>query len=553
LDHDTTPQGAEAATNACCALASLRADAQRLILVVSWRALDEELTMKSDSAGPPKPDLTAGVAVDSVPVNGTLLGHVGDDEVVLARVGDRIFAVGAHCTHYHGALADGIVVGDTIRCPLHHACFSLETGELLRAPALDPIACWRVERGGDTVVVREKAPEAPSRRAPAGAPKSIVIVGGGAAAIACADMLRREGYDGPVTMISADQDPPVDRPNLSKDFLAGEAKDEWIPIWPPELYAERRVELVVGTRVSSIDAAAKTVSLENGSRREFGALLIATGAEPVRLPIPGADSAAVHYLRTFADSRAIVERASGAKHAVVVGASFIGLEVAASLRTRGLNVDVVAPEQAPLERVMGAEVGRFIRSLHEAQGVVFHLGETVASISGRSVTLSGGGKIDADFVVVGVGVRPVTDVAEKAGLAIDRGIAVNEFLETSAPGIFAAGDVARWRDPHTGDRIRVEHWVVAERQGQVAAKNMLGRRERFDHVPFFWSQHYDVTIRYVGHAERWDAVKIDGSLDARDASVSYMRNGTRLAVATVSRDRENLDAEVELEAMRVSA
>ncbi len=496
------------------------------------------------------PDFARGIAVDSVADGAMVLGHVGDDEVLVTRTGGEWFAVGARCTHYRGKLADGLLVGDTVRCPLHHACFSVRTGDALRAPALDPIACWRVERQGDLLFVREKLeaqqPAAVSAKLQQ-APASIVIVGGGAAGLAAADMLRREGYDGPVTMISADADPPVDRPNLSKDYLAGEAQDDWIPLWPSELYTERRIDLVLNRRVTSINPVSRNVLLDDGSRREFGALLIATGADPVRLPIPGALSANVHYLRSFANSRAIVEKAGTAKQVVVVGASFIGLEVSASLRTRGVAVDVVAPENVPLERVMGMEVGRFVQSLHEAHGVRFHLGQTVASVIGRTVTLSGGGTLDADLVVMGVGVRPAIAVAEEAGLALDRGIAVNEYLETSAPGIFAAGDVARWPDPHTGERIRVEHWVVAERQGQVAARNMLGRRERFDAVPFFWSQHYDVSIKYVGHAEQWDAVHIDGSLDARDCSVTYTRGGRRLAVATVSRDRESLTAEVELE------
>ena len=508
--------------------------------------------MKTSDAPVVSADLTAGVPVDSL-ANGSMLpGRVGDDEVVLVRSGDRFFAVGAHCTHYKGALAEGLVVGDTIRCPLHHACFDLATGDASRAPALDPLACWRVERRGDLVVVRDKLPsKTPAATRASAHPASIVIVGGGAAGLAAADMLRREAYAGPITIISADEDPPVDRPNLSKDYLAGEAQDDWMPLWPADLYAERRVDLVLGARAVSIDAGARTVLLADGSRREFGALLIATGADPVRLPIPGADGSQVMYLRTFVDSRAIVERAQAARHVVVAGASFIGLEVAASLRTRGVAVDVVAPEQRPLERVMGPEIGRFVQSLHEAHGVVFHLGETVTSIAGRTIALSGGGALDADFVVMGVGVRPSVAIAERSGLAVDRGITVDEFLETSAPGVFAAGDVARWPDPHTGEKIRVEHWVVAERQGQTAAKNMLGRRERFDAVPFFWSQHYDVTIRYVGHAERFDAVRIDGSLDARDASVSFLRGARRLAVATVSRDRENLQAEVELEALTV--
>src|SRR5882672_7802182 len=491
----------------------------------------------ADSAGPQTPDLTLGVPVDSLSSGGTLLGRVGEDEVLLARAGDRFFAVGAHCTHYHGALAEGLVVGDTVRCPLHHACFSLDTGEALRAPALDPIACWRVERRGDVVFVREKISEPPP--APSGGstgfgrhPSSIVIVGGGAAGLAAADMLRRERYEGPIVMISADADPPVDRPNLSKDYLAGEAQDDWIPMWPSDAYAQRKIELLLGSRVSSIDPGGRAVLLENGSRHDFGALLIATGADPVRLPIPGADSAQVLYLRSFADSRAIVERARTAKHVVVVGGSFIGLEVSAALRTRGVAVDIVAREHVPLERVMGTEVGGFVQSLHAAHGVVFHLGETVTSVAGRTVTLSGGGTLDADFVVMGVGVKPAIAVAERSGLAVDRGITVNEFLETSTPGIFAAGDVARWPDPHSGERIRVEHWVVAERQGQVAARNMLGRREPFDAVPFFWSQHYDVTIRYVGHAERWETVTISGSLDARDASVSFIRGGRKLTEAS---------------------
>jgi len=505
----------------------------------------------ADANASDKPDLSKGIAAASVADRGTLLGRVGDDEVVLARAGDEWFAVGAHCTHYHGALADGLLVGDTVRCPLHHACFSLRTGEALRAPAFDPIACWRVERQGDVVLVREKLAE-PRRSAhvatpAAQPPASVVIVGGGAAGFAAAEMLRREGYAGDVAMISADPDPPVDRPNLSKDYLAGEAQDDWIPMWPGEQYSGRRIDLVVGRRVTSIDARARTVSLDDGSRRSFGALLIATGADPVRLPIPGASSSQVLYLRSYADARAIVDRTRAAKHVVVVGASFIGLEVSASLRTRKIAVDVVAHGSVPLERVMGAEIGRFVQSLHEAQGVRFHLGQTVASVQGRAVTLSGGESIDADFVVMGVGVSPSTALAESAGLALDRGIAVDEYLETSAPGIFAAGDVARWPDAHTGERIRVEHWVVAERQGQVAARNILGRRERFDAVPFFWSQHYDMSIRYVGHAERWDRVQIDGRIDARDCAVSYSLGGRRLAVATISRDRENLAAEVELE------
>lgn len=503
----------------------------------------------ADQPDPSAPDFTRGYPFRQVPDGGMVAGRVETDAVLLVRRGEALFAVGAHCTHYHGPLADGLIVGDTIRCPWHHACFSLQTGEALRAPALDPIACWRVERVGDMAFVREKRAEPPARR-PRVTPSAVVIVGGGGAGLAAADMLRREGYDGPLTMISADDSPPCDRPNLSKDFLAGTAAEDWIPLRPAEFYTERRIDLVLNARVRTLDVRERRVELDTGKAYAFGALLVATGAEPVRLTIPGAEASQVRYLRTFADSRAIIASVSGAKRALVIGASFIGLEVAASLRGRGIDVHVVAPESQPLERVMGPDVGRFIRALHEHHGVTFHLGTTVSRIDGRTATLGDGTTVDADVVVAGVGVRPSTALAEQAGLAVDRGIVVNEHLETSAPGVFAAGDVARWPDRHTGDRIRVEHWVVAERQGQVAAGNMLGLGQRFDAVPFFWSQHYDVTVNYVGHAEKWDTAEIDGRLesDARDWTVTYRRGGRALAVATMSRDRASLEAEARMEA-----
>ena len=252
-------------------------------------------------------------------------------------------------------------------------------------------------------------------------------------------------------------------------------------------------------------------------------------------------------LRSLADSRAIIERAATARRAVVLGASFIGLEVAAALRARDIEVHVVAPDERPMERILGAAMGDFVRALHEEHGVVFHLGETATAIDGHRVQLSGGGALAAELVVAGIGVRPRIEIAERAGLSVDRGVVVDACLETSAPGIFAAGDIARWPDPRSGERIRVEHWVVAQRQGRTAARNMLGAREAFDAVPFFWSQHYDVPINYVGHAQAWDELAIEGDIAAKDCLVRFKRKGEVQAVASIFRDIENLEAEVALE------
>jgi apoptosis-inducing factor 3 len=499
------------------------------------------------------PDFRGGMEIRDIADGAIVPGRVDSEEAILVRRGEEFFAVGAQCTHYHGALAAGLAVGDTIRCPLHHACFSLRSGAALRAPALDPVACWRVERAGSKVFVRERKPE-PKPAAPTAGnlPASVTIIGGGAAGLAAADRLRREGYPGRISMISADSAAPYDRPNLSKDFLMGTAPAEWMPLRSAEDYSERKIELLLNSRVQSLDLKQRSVQLEGGQKLEFDTLLLATGAEPTRLDIPTAGGARLLYLRSFADSQAIIAAAALAKRVVVVGASFIGLEVAASLRHRGIEVHVVGLEHVLFERVLGAALGTLVREVHESKGVIFHFGTSVAKVDGTRVTLKDGSSIEADFVVVGVGVRPAIKLAEEAGLAIDRGIRVNEYLETSAAGVFAAGDIARWPDPHTGERIRVEHWVVAERQGQVAALNILGRGEVFDAVPFFWSQHYDLTINYVGHAESWDAIDIEGSLKSRDCAVTYRRGGRILAVASISRDLKSLEAERDLEQTKVS-
>src|SRR5262245_24386210 len=502
---------------------------------------------KSDDA----PDLTKGISLADLEKTGKLVGKVGDEEVLVVKQGSECFAIRAHCKHYKGPLVDGLVVGDTVRCPWHQPCFALSTGEPLRPPALDPEPHWRVEENNGRIVVREKLPDFEPRKPKANEkqawPESVVIIGGGGAGLAAADVLRREGYDRAITMLSADDSGPPDQPNLSKDYLAGTAEEDWIPLQSDDFYRDSHVDLVLNARVASLDLKGKRVRLDGGREYPYGALLLATGAEPVHLNVPGADQAHVHYLRSFTDSKAIIAAASSAKRALVVGSSFIGLEVAASLRTRGLEVHVVAPEKVPMERVMGVDLGQFIQRFHESHGVVFHLGRTVSRFDGHKAILSDQSTVDSDLVVVGIGVKPRVELAQQADLKLDRGVLVNEYLETSAPGVFAAGDIARWPDPHSAEYIRVEHWVVAERQGQTAARNILGRRERFDAVPFFWSQHYDISINYVGHAESWDATDIDGTFDEHDCTVKYRRGSRVLAVATIFRDLESLEAELKME------
>ena len=510
------------------------------------------------------PDLTKGIEISSVSPGQLIGGHAFGEPVLLAHVEPNWFAVGGKCTHYGAPLHEGVLVSETIRCPWHHACFELHNGAASCAPALNDLPSYdvavennivRVARKRDPGQLKGEGHRARASRAPdhvlfedvpVSGPKSIVIIGAGAAGNACAEMLRREAYRGPLTMIDPDPDAPYDRPNLSKDYLAGNAPEDWLPLHPKEFYEAQHIEILSGVEVTKLDVKAKRVHLSDDSSRKYGCLLIATGASPLRLDVLGAER--ILYLRKLRDCRAIIERIGNARNAVIIGASFIGLEVAASLTTRGLKVSVVAPENLPLDRVLGAELGGLIKSVHEEKGVTFYLGRTVKSVEEESVVLDDGSRLDAELVVAGIGVTPNLELAKAAGLRLDNGLAVNEFLETSASGVFAAGDVARWPDAYSDVRLRIEHWVVAERQGQVVARNMLGHRDRFDDIPFFWSAHYDkLSIHYTGHAEKWDSIKIEGDVSKLDCAVSYMVSGKHRAVATINRDRRSLLAEVELE------
>lgn len=380
--------------------------------------------------------------------------------------------------------------------------------------------CFIVQRAGGKVRVDRKQDVTFQVACPKN-PESVVIIGAGAAGASCADMLRRKGYNGPIALVGDEEPGPVDRPNLSKDYLAGKAPEDWIPLRTRDYYESIHVELVTTDPAVRVDRVAQESTLRSGRVLRHGTLLLATGAEPQSIPIEGARLPHVHRLRTLAESNAIIANSKRAKRCVVIGSSFIGLEVAASLRDRGLEVTVIGRGVAPLEKVLGREFGQFVKDLHEQHGVRFILGATPQVISEDRVELSNGQAIEAEMVVLGVGVLPRTKLAQDAGLAVDNGIIVDEALRTS--------------------------------QGQAVARAMLGIGPGFRDVPFFWSQHYDITISYVGHASTWNRFEIRGDLAGQDACAIYRQDDRVIAVATIDRDQVSLAVESALERLDVRA
>jgi NADPH-dependent 2,4-dienoyl-CoA reductase/sulfur reductase-like enzyme/nitrite reductase/ring-hydroxylating ferredoxin subunit len=466
--------------------------------------------------------------------------------VLLARVEGEFHAVGATCPHYGAPLAEGALSGTRVVCPWHHACFDVTTGGLEEPPALDALPRYEVRVEGGRVFAR--VPEAAddrvtprmSRRDPSDA-RLFVILGAGAAGYAAAQTLREDGFRGRVVVVTREDRAPYDRPNLSKDYLAGKAEPEWMPLRAEEFYKEHDIELLLGREVTRVDAAAKTVTFEGGDTLAYDALLVATGGAARRLNIPGSDLKNICLLRGFADADSVVETAARSSRVVVVGASFIGMEAAASLRARGLDVTVVAPSREPFESTLGPEVGALFRRVHEERGVKFKLGSIVYRFEGahavEAVTLESGERIDADMVLAGVGVHPATGFLEGVNLHADGGVLVDAHMR-AAVGLYAAGDIACFPDPRTGERVRIEHWRTAQQQGRVAAHNMAGRPNTFDGVPFFWTRQFDTGLLYVGHASRWDEIIYTGDVAAQDFLAFYVRGGRAVAVAGVNRDRD---------------
>ncbi len=476
----------------------------------------------------------------------------GETRILLARVDGRFHAVSAVCTHYGGPLAEGALCGTRVMCPWHHAIFNVVNGDMVEPPALDALTCYNVGVEGERVFVT--VPEdAETRRTPTmvqrdtvADSRQFVIIGAGAAGSAAAQTLREEDFRGNVVMITREDRAPYDRPNLSKDYLHGHAEPEWMPLRPGEFFKEHDIQLVLNKEVTLVDARNKTIAFDGGETMEYDALLVATGGAPIRLNIPGSDLKNVCLLRSFGDADSIIETASRSRHAVVVGASFIGMEAAYSLRERGLEVTVVAPSREPFETTLGVEVGALFRRVHESHGVKFKLGSIVYRFEGthkvEAVTLDNGERIKADMVVVGAGVRPVTNFLEGVELDEGGGVVVDSRLR-AGDGIYAAGDIAAFVDSRTGERIRIEHWRTAQQQGRTAARNMIGRDVEFDAVPFFWTQQFDAGLLYVGHAKSWDEIIYRGEVSSRDFLAFYVKNDRILAVAGMNRDREMAEIE----------
>ncbi len=504
--------------------------------------------MSEDAAPAIGPDFRAGVSLEDLEDDEPLFGHVEDSPVLLLRHGEDVLAFSAKCTHYGGPLADGIVVGETVRCPWHHACFSLRDGQVVGGPAFNPLARWSVSVRDGRVFVGEQEHRDPleARAEPRREPDSVVIVGAGAAGSSAAETLRVEGFGGAILLVDPEPEAPYDRPNLSKDYLSGEAPEDWIPLRSKDFFSQHAIQRL-NTRVLKLDVDDHLVHLEEGRSVPFGAVLLAPGSVPRRLPVPGEGRSHVYYLRSLDDCRKIIRAAERARRVAVVGASFIGMEVAASLRHRGLEVTVVAPEKVPFQHILGSDLGGFIQSIHEDKGVAFRLGAGVKGIDEHAVLLEAGEPVEADLVVIGVGVQPNVALAQEAGLAVEDGIVVDAQLRTSHPDVYAAGDVASYPEARLGRRVRIEHWVVARRQGRTAARNILGKEEPFTDVPFFWTEHFGVPVAYVGHADTWDEAVKKGSCSGEGCSVVFRENGKRRALATVYKDRESLLTEADME------
>jgi NADPH-dependent 2,4-dienoyl-CoA reductase/sulfur reductase-like enzyme/nitrite reductase/ring-hydroxylating ferredoxin subunit len=468
-------------------------------------------------------------------------------EVLLSRINGEFYAVGAFCPHYGAPLDLGVLSGERVVCPWHHACFNAKTGDLLEPPSRDSLPHYEVKIDGEDLIVR-----IPQKTSDRELPKMVkfdlssdrrtfVIIGAGAAGNAAAQALREDGFKGKVIMITYENRLPYDRPNLSKDYLQGKAHEDWMPLRAQDFYDEYGIELIRGRRVEQADIRKKMVLLHNGDTLNYDKLLLTTGGRAIDLEVPGNKLKNIFTLRTYDDAERIIRACESSSRAAIIGASFIGMETAYSLRKRGGEVSVIAPESVPFEHVFGREIGKLFHKLHEDNGVRFKLGRSVSKFEGKdkveSVVLDDGEIAEADLVVVGIGVKPATDIIRGMDLMKDGSIKVDKYL-CAAEDVYAAGDIASFPDWRTGELTRIEHWRTAEQHGRIAARNMAGHEIPYESVPFFWTMQVGLNFRYVGYVKDWDDLIIDGDLSSKRFIAYYVRNNQVLAVAGNKRDKE---------------
>lgn len=473
---------------------------------------------------------------------------VGDTDVLLARINDEFHAIGAYCTHYQAPLADGVLSGDRVICPWHNACFSLKTGDLQEPPGLDAQPCYIVRIEGEDVVV--SVPEsALQQRTPVMVEynpdvdqRTFVVLGAGAAGSAAVEVLRQAGFAGRIVMVTYEDKLPYDRTWLSKDYFNGKVSPDEMPLRSQQFYDEHNIEVLLNKRVTNIDATTKTITFADDQTMIYDSLLLASGGKPRQLDVEGADLENIFTLRSFVDTEKILASVETASRAVVIGSSFIGMEAAAGLAQKGLQVTVVSPSAVPFEKILGQEIGKLFQQIHEEEGVKFLFGTKAQKFEGKdkveTVVLENGDRIPTDLVIVGVGVQPATEFLEGVELhEKDRSVVVDEYL-CAADSLYAAGDIARYPDWRTGESTRVEHWRLAAQHGRVAADNMAGKTVKFTGVPVFWTMQFQFPLRYVGHATNWDEIIFDGSLQEREFIAFYVKNGQVLAAAGSQRDTE---------------
>jgi len=481
-------------------------------------------------------------------------------QVLLTRQQGQVHAFAPNCPHYGAPLEKGKVVNGKLICPWHHACFKLDSGHLCEPPALDNLPKFAVREEAGRILVQVPAsppastdkPDATPTAEVGGTPlaaaaapadaRTFVIIGGGAAGGFAAQTLRKEGFVGRVVLISSEEKVPYDRTKLSKAYLAGKAQPETLPLRQRDFYEAQKIEWRPNTRATGLNLASHEIELEGQPPLHYDQLLLAPGSVPNLLPkLPGHNLAGVLPLRTQADADALLAATKNAKEIVIIGSSFIGMEAASSLIGEGRQVTVIAQEKVPFERVLGPEIGAMFRQLHEEKGVKFETEAEVTSIPGErghavGVALKSGKLVAADVVVLGVGVRPATSFLQEAfTLEKDGGLAVDAFLQ-AAENVYAAGDIACFPLAPAGPPTRIEHWRVAQQHGQTAARNMLGQREKFAAAPFFWTQQYGKSLRYAGHAARWDEIIYQGEVAKQDFLAFYVLDNRLVAAAGMNHD-----------------